>query len=111
MTLTTSISSLFAQAPSGSSLDPKFLLMMGLMMAAMYFFLIAPQRKKDKEHKKMLSELKNGDRVITIGGIFGTITAVKEDRFHLKVDESTRIEVTRAAVQARQIDPSGGDNK
>lgn len=75
-----------------------------LIMVAMYFFMIAPQRKKDKEHKKMLSELKTGDKVITIGGIFGTITAVKDDRYHLKVDDSTRIEILRTAIQGRQPD-------
>jgi len=103
MTNMTHFAPLLGQASSsGGGLG--FFLPMILIMVAMYFFMIAPQRKKDKEHKKMLSELKTGDKVITIGGIFGTITAVKDDRYHLKVDDSTRIEILRTAIQGRQPD-------
>ena len=57
------------------------LLPMVLMFAVFYFLLIRPQRKKDKKVKSMLSALKVGDRISTIGGIFGTITDIK-DRDH-----------------------------
>ena len=46
----------------------------------MWFLIIGPQRKRQKEHEKMLSELKSGDEVVTSGGIFATVTNVKEDR-------------------------------
>lgn len=69
-----------------------------LMFAAMYFFIIAPQRKKQKEHDKMVSELKSGENVVTNGGIFGTVTNVKDDRFVLKVADNTKIEVTKASI-------------
>lgn len=101
MTDFTFLPAVLAEA-TGSGSPLGLLLPMGLLFVAMYFFMIAPQRKKEKELKKMLSELKNGDKVITIGGIFGTITAVKEDRFHVKIDESTRIEVLRSAIQSKQ---------
>ena len=104
MTDFTNPAAILAQATSGNPLG--ILLPMGLLFVAMYFFMIAPQRKKEKEHKKMLSELKNGDKVVTIGGIYGTITAVKDDRFHIKIDDSTRIEVLRSAVQSKQADTS-----
>lgn len=71
---------------------------LGLMFAAMYFLLIAPQRKKQKEHEKMLAALGDGDEIVTSGGIYGVITHVKSDRFVIKVSESTKIEVGKAFV-------------
>ena len=56
-----------------------------LMGAVFYFMLIRPQRKKDKQVKEMLANLKPGDRICTIGGIYGTITAVKDDTVELAV--------------------------
>ena len=56
-----------------------------LMFAVFYFLLIRPQRKKDKKVKDMLSALKAGDRVCTIGGIYGTITNIKDDTIELAV--------------------------
>ena len=50
-----------------------------LMFVVFYFLLIRPQKKKDKKVKEMLAALKNGDRVCTIGGIYGTITSIKDD--------------------------------
>jgi preprotein translocase subunit YajC len=70
-----------------------------LLFAAMYFLMIAPQRKKQKEHEKMLKALESGDEVVTTGGIFGTITNVKEDRFVVRVADNTKIEIGKAFVQ------------
>ena len=61
------------------------ILFLGLMFAAMYFLMIAPQRKKQKAHEKMLSELSSGDEIVTTGGIYGTITNVKDDRFVVRI--------------------------
>lgn len=72
-----------------------------LLMVGFWFLLIAPQRKKQKEHQKMITELKPGDRVLTAGGIFGTITMVKKDRFQVKIEDNTRIEVTKSSITAR----------
>jgi preprotein translocase subunit YajC len=70
-----------------------------LLFVAMYFFMIAPQRKKQKEHEKMLAALKTGDEVVTSGGIFGTITNVKDDRFVVRIGENTKIEVGKGFIQ------------
>ena len=70
-----------------------------LLFAAMYFFMIAPQRKKQKAHEKMLASLQTGDEVVTTGGIFGVITNVKDDRFVVRIAENTKIEVGKAFVQ------------
>lgn len=74
------------------------LIFFGLMFAAMYFLMIAPQRKKQKEHAKMLASLSSGDEVVTTGGIFGTITNVKDDRFVIRVADSTKIEVGKGFI-------------
>ena len=58
---------------------------MVLMFVVFYFLLIRPQRKKDKKVKDMLANLKVGDRICTIGGIYGTITAIKDDTIELSV--------------------------
>ncbi|HYD84959.1 MAG TPA: preprotein translocase subunit YajC [Opitutus sp.] len=74
------------------------LIFFGLLFAAMYFLMIAPQRKKQKAHEKMLKELQSGDEIVTSGGIYGTITNVKEDRFVVRIADTTKIEVGKAFV-------------
>jgi preprotein translocase subunit YajC len=69
-----------------------------LMFAAMYFLLIAPQRKKQKAHEKMLTELKAGDEVVTAGGIYGTITSVKDDRFVVRIGDNNKVEVGKGFI-------------
>ena len=70
------------------------------MFAILYFFMIRPQQKKQKELQAMLSNLKKGDRVITSGGIIGVITGIQNDYFVLKVGDSdtTKIEVLKSAI-------------
>ena len=84
--------------PTGSSALVQFLPMV-LLFAAMYFLMIAPQRKKQKAHEAMLKSLESGDEVVTTGGIFGVITNVKEDRFIVRIAENTKIEVGKGFVQ------------
>ena len=76
------------------------LLMMAVMVAVFYFMLIRPQRKKDKKVKEMLAALKHGDRVCTIGGIYGTITGIKDETIELAVsNENTKLVVARWAIR------------
>jgi preprotein translocase subunit YajC len=86
------------QSPGGSPLM-SFLPMI-LLFAAMYFLMIAPQRKKQKEHEKMLKALESGDEIVTSGGIYGTISNVKEDRFVVRIADNTKIEIGKGFVQA-----------
>jgi preprotein translocase subunit YajC len=74
-----------------------------LLMVGFWFLLIQPQRKKQKEHQKMITELKPGDGVITAGGICGVITHVKKDRFQVKIDDNTRVDVLKGSITARDI--------
>lgn len=77
------------------------LLPMILIFVGIYFILIAPQRKKQKETEKMISALGVGDEVLTTGGIYGEITSVKSDRFVVRVaDNNTKLEVGKGFVQA-----------
>ena len=63
-----------------------------------YFLIIRPQQKKQKEHQKMVDNLKKNDEVVTSGGIHGVIVNVKEKTFVLRVDENARIEIDKNAV-------------
>jgi len=87
-----------AGAPSGGPGGSVMIIGYLLLFAAMYFFMIAPQRKKQKEHEKMLKSLESGDEIVTSGGIYGTITNVKEDRFVVRIADNTKIEVGKGFV-------------
>ena len=76
------------------------LLPMILIFVVFYFMLIRPQRKKDKEAKQMLENLKVGDRICTIGGIYGTIVRIKDQVLTIEVGEQkTQMMIARWAVR------------
>ncbi|MDM7926932.1 MAG: preprotein translocase subunit YajC [bacterium] len=70
------------------------------IIVIMYFLLLRPQAKRQKELKQMIDSLQKGDRVLTVGGVIGTIAAFeeKENLIILKVADNVKIEVTRSAV-------------
>ena len=75
------------------------LLPLVFIFAIFYFLLIRPQQTRQKKWQQMLGELKTGDRVVTSGGIKGTIVALKDDSLHLRVPpDNLRLEVTKASV-------------
>jgi|TARA_B110000495_G_scaffold45500_1_gene37613 preprotein translocase subunit YajC len=86
--------------PSGESSLMSFLPMI-LIFVAFYFLLIAPQRKKQKQHDKMIKALEKGARIKTMGGMFGTITGVKDDCFVIRVAENVKVEISKEAVSAK----------
>ena len=69
-----------------------------LVLVVFWFLIIRPQQKRQKERNAMLQSLKKGDKVITIGGLHGTITDLTEDRVTLKVNDNTRLVFERTAV-------------
>ena len=72
-----------------------------LVFVIFYFMMLRPQRKKDKQVKEMLNNLKNGDRICTIGGIYGTITGLKDDTVTLAVgNQDTHMVVARWAIRS-----------
>ncbi len=74
-----------AETPGAAASLIQMLLPMVLIVAVFYFMMIRPQRKKDKKVKDMLGNLKVGDRICTIGGIYGTVTGLREDSVVLSV--------------------------
>ena len=90
-----------AQAASTTGSLISMLLMMAAMVAIFYFLLIRPQRKKDKQVKDMLAALKVGDRICTIGGLYGTIAALKDDTVTLTMGSlQNTIVIARWAVRS-----------
>lgn len=78
------------------------------IFAIFYFLLIMPQQRKQKKWQQMLSELKTGDKVVTSGGLRGTIVALKEESVHLRVPpDNLRLEVTRASVVSVATEEAG----
>ena len=76
------------------------LIPMALIFVVFYFLLIRPQRKKDKKVKQMLAELKVTDRICTIGGIYGTIVAIKDDTITLSVgQDNVKLVFARWAIR------------
>ena len=75
------------------------------IMLIFYFLLIVPQRRQLKQHQEMVAALKNGDEVVTAGGLMGTITGIKDDAIQLRTGQSTVV-VERARI-ARVVRPQG----
>ncbi len=83
-----------------------------LIFAVFYFLLIMPQQRKQKKWQNMLNELKNGDKVVTSGGLKGTIIALRDDSIHLRVPpDNLRMEVTRASIVTVTTDDAGKTEK
>ena len=73
-----------------------------VMFALFYFVMIRPQRRRQREHETMVQELQKGDKVITAGGIYGTIESLGEDNVVLKVESGATIRVARGSVMGRR---------
>jgi preprotein translocase subunit YajC len=99
---------LIAQTAAPASAPSMFISFgyMALFMGALYFLMIAPQRRKQKEHDKLVASLQSGDEIVTTGGIFGTITNVKDDRFVVRVADNTKIEVGKAFIHSAARKPA-----
>lgn len=69
-----------------------------LMFAIFYFLLIRPQQKKAKQHKQLLSALKKGDRVISSGGLHGTVTGLTDDLVTMEIAPKVRVKVSRGSI-------------
>ena len=72
--------------------------MLILIFVVMWFFMIRPQRKQQKELEKFRNALKRGDKVVTIGGIYGTVDEIKERTILIKVDGDTKLKVDRNSL-------------
>lgn len=77
---------------------------MVLLFGVFYFLIIRPQRKRQQEHQKLTEELQPGDRVITIGGIYGRVESIREDSIVLKVESGATIRVARNGIAGKQME-------
>lgn len=71
-----------------------------LVFVIFYLLIIMPSRKKQKKHQEMVEALKSGDKVVTSGGIYGTVMGVQEDRIEVKIATNVKIDVTKNAISA-----------
>jgi preprotein translocase subunit YajC len=95
---------LLAQAsaqPSGIAL----FLPLILIMVIFYFLMIMPAQRRQKKVAEMLRNLKTGDKVLTNGGIYGTIVGLDDDSVQLRIAEQVKIKVSRAAIAGLQAEP------
>lgn len=91
------------QGGGGSSLLTGFLVPMLAMIVIFYFILIRPQQKKEKERKKLLESIQKGDKVVTVGGIYGVVMSVKpeEGKVTLKIADNTKVEFAKSSIQTK----------
>jgi preprotein translocase subunit YajC len=94
-----------AQQPAG---NPMFQIvpMMLVMFAVIYFLMIRPEQKKTKDRQKMVEAMKKGDKVITIGGMYGVINSVKDASVMVKVSDDTVVELKKSAIADIIVDKS-----
>jgi len=92
----------YAMAPAqgqGSQQSPySFLIFMGVIFAIFYFLLIRPQQKRQKEHRQLLDNLKKGDRIVTTGGLHGTIAGLSETVVTLEIADKVKVKVGRSYI-------------
>ncbi|MCP4722869.1 MAG: preprotein translocase subunit YajC [Desulfobacteraceae bacterium] len=75
-----------------------------ILFAIFYFLLIRPQQKKAKEHKEMINNLKKGARIVSSGGIYGTIVSIDDTTIGLEIAEKVKIKISRGNVAAQITD-------
>ena len=85
--------------PSPVFVQPLIFLAIGLIF---YFIVFLPNKKRQKALQDMLDNLKNGDKVITSGGIFGVVAGIKDDRIQLKIADQVKIEISKSAIVSKQ---------
>ena len=87
--------------PSPVFVQPLIFLAIGLIF---YFIVFLPNKKRQRALQEMLDNLKNGDKVITSGGIYGVVAGIKDDRIQLKVADQVKIEISKNAIVAKQTE-------
>ena len=96
---------LFAPAGGGSATTMMFLFQMLAIIAIFYFLIVRPRSQQEKRHRERLAQIKRGDRIVTAGGVIGTVVRVKDDQLTIKSGES------RLAIQRGRVAEILGDEK
>ncbi len=93
---------LFMGAQQGQDANPiGTFLPIVLIFGVMYFFMIRPQMKKQKEHQSMLSSLEKGDKIVTSGGIFAKIVSIKENALTVEIGKDYKVDILKSAVSQK----------
>jgi preprotein translocase subunit YajC len=88
-----------AQGQGSQQQSPySFLIFMGVIFAIFYFLMIRPQQKRQKEHRQLLDNLKKGDRVVTTGGLHGTIAGLSDTAITLEIADKVKVKVGRGYI-------------
>jgi preprotein translocase subunit YajC len=87
------------------------LLPLGIFVLIFYFFIIRPQRKRQKQHDTLLSGIARGDQVVTIGGFFGTVREVRDDTFQIERAEGVKVRVLKSAIQTKRVSQPAVEEK
>jgi preprotein translocase subunit YajC len=73
-------------------------LLMGVIFAIFYFLMIRPAKAKQKRHQELISQLKNGDKVVTAGGIYGTVVGVSDGKITLRISKEVKVEFQKSSI-------------
>jgi len=95
-----------AQSPAGNGLIA--FLPLAIIMVIFYVLLILPAQRRQKKTQAMLTELKTGDKVVTSGGLYGTIVALDGDSIQLRIADQVKVKVARSAVAGLQTEGKEG---
>lgn len=92
--------SMFLMAPQGGAQGGGIMSFLPLLLiiVVFYFFMIRPQMKKQKEAKKFMENIKEGDKIVTIGGIFGKISKINDDSFIIEVENGNKLKILKTAI-------------
>ena len=82
--------------------DWTLIIFLVLIFAMLYFVMIRPQRKRQKEHQQLVLELRKGDKVVTAGGIYGVIESTSEDSIVIKIESGATIRIARGSVVSKR---------
>jgi preprotein translocase subunit YajC len=84
---------------------------LAIFVLIFYFFIIRPQRKRQKQHDSLIGGIARGDQVITVGGFFGTVREIRDDTFMVEIADGVRVRVLKSAVQTKRISSATEEKK
>jgi len=90
------------EGAEGGGFDWTMIVFLLVIFALLYFVMIRPQRKRQKQHQQLLEELRRGDKVITTGGIHGVVESISEDSVVIKVESGVTMRVARGSVAGKR---------
>jgi preprotein translocase subunit YajC len=91
-----------AEGEGGGGFDWTIIIFLVLIFAMFYFLMIRPQRKRQKEQRELMAGLQKGDRIITVGGVYGVIESLSEESVVIKVESGATMRVARGSIAGKR---------